>query len=119
MRCDGRSDEDPRRQSVPPSALSLLGPARQMAEAERAWFRRTVDGEDVPPVRSDSGDFQGRTTPAAPPAPGRPVTGTGAAQPAPGAGRVSRRCAAAARPARPGSSRPSTPSRARRGRSPR
>ncbi|MEU4782056.1 DinB family protein [Micromonospora sp. NPDC023633] len=58
MKCDGLSDEELRRQSMPPSTLSLLGLVRHMAEVERAWFRRTIDGEDVPLVWSDSGDYQ-------------------------------------------------------------
>ncbi|MET9021576.1 DinB family protein [Actinopolymorpha sp. NPDC004070] len=58
MKCDGLSDEDLRSQSMPPSTLSLLGLVRHMAEVERAWFRRVIDGEDVPLVWSDEGDFQ-------------------------------------------------------------
>jgi uncharacterized damage-inducible protein DinB len=58
MKCDGLSDEDLRRQSMPPSALSLLGLVRHMAEVERAWFRRIVDGQDIPLVWSPDGDFQ-------------------------------------------------------------
>ncbi|WP_370154756.1 DinB family protein [Streptacidiphilus sp. EB129] len=58
MKCDGLSDEDLRRQSSPPSTLSLLGLVRHMAEVERAWFRRTVNGEDIALVWSDAGDFQ-------------------------------------------------------------
>ncbi|MGW7054552.1 DinB family protein [Streptomyces sp. NPDC054887] len=58
MKCDGLGDEDLRRQSVPPSTLSLLGLVRHMAEVERAWFRRVIDGEDIPLVWSDEGDFQ-------------------------------------------------------------
>jgi uncharacterized damage-inducible protein DinB len=58
LKCDGLTDEELRRQSVPPSALSLLGLVRHMAEVERAWFRRVVGGEDVPLVWSDSMDFQ-------------------------------------------------------------
>ncbi|OEV07079.1 Mini-circle protein [Streptomyces nanshensis] len=58
MKCEGLSDEQLRRASSPPSTLSLLGLVRHMAEVERAWFRRTIDGEDVPLVWSDAGDFQ-------------------------------------------------------------
>lgn len=58
MKCDGLSDEDLRRQSMPPSTLSLLGLVRHMAEVERAWFRRIVNGEDIPLVWSDERDFQ-------------------------------------------------------------
>jgi hypothetical protein len=43
--------------------LSLLGLVRHMAEVERTWFRRTMAGQDAPPLfRSDTdpdGDFDG------------------------------------------------------------
>ncbi|WP_093798765.1 DinB family protein [Streptomyces sp. Wb2n-11] len=58
MKCDGLTDEELRRRSMPPSALSLLGLVRHMAEVERAWFRRVINGEDIPLVWSDEGDFQ-------------------------------------------------------------
>jgi uncharacterized damage-inducible protein DinB len=58
VKCEGLSDEQLRRAASPPSTLSLLGLVRHMAEVERAWFRRTIDGEDVPLVWSDAGDFQ-------------------------------------------------------------
>ena len=58
MKCDGLSDDELRRRSMPPSTLSLLGLVRHMAEVERAWFRRTINGEDVALVWSDDGDFQ-------------------------------------------------------------
>nr|WP_222598477.1 DinB family protein [Lentzea tibetensis] len=58
MKCDGLSDEDLRRQSMPPSTLSLLGLVRHMAEVERTWFRRVINAEDVPFVWSAVGDFQ-------------------------------------------------------------
>jgi Protein of unknown function (DUF664) len=51
-------DKDLRRQSMPPSALSLLGLVRHMAEVERAWFRRVINGEDIPLVWSAAGDYQ-------------------------------------------------------------
>lgn len=58
MKTDGLSDEELRRQSMPPSTLSLLGLVRHMAEVERAWFRRVINGEDIPFVWSDEGDYQ-------------------------------------------------------------
>ncbi|QRP49252.1 DinB family protein [Amycolatopsis sp. FDAARGOS 1241] len=58
MKCDGLSDEQLRQRSMPPSTLSLLGLVRHLAEVERTWFRRVVDGEDVPLVWSPDGDFQ-------------------------------------------------------------
>ena len=59
MKCDGLSDDDLRRRSMPPSTLSLLGLVRHMAEVERTWFRRVLNAEDIPLVWSDEGDFQG------------------------------------------------------------
>jgi uncharacterized damage-inducible protein DinB len=59
MKCDDLTDDELRRQSMPPSALSLLGLVRHMAEVERAWFRRVLGGEsDLPLVWSADGDFQ-------------------------------------------------------------
>ena len=58
MKCDDLTDEQLRAQSMPPSTLSLLGLVRHMAEVERTWFRRVIDGEDVPLVWSPDGDFQ-------------------------------------------------------------
>jgi uncharacterized damage-inducible protein DinB len=58
MKCDGLSDEELRRQSMPPSTLSLLGLVRHMAEVERTWFRRVINNEDIPLVWSADGDYQ-------------------------------------------------------------
>ncbi|UED84072.1 DinB family protein [Streptomyces profundus] len=58
LKCEGLDDEELRRQASPPSTLSLLGLVRHMAEVERAWFRRTINREDIPLVWSDHGDFQ-------------------------------------------------------------
>lgn len=58
MKCDDLLDDDLRRQSMPPSTLSLLGLVRHMAEVERTWFRRVINAEDIPLVWSDDGDFQ-------------------------------------------------------------
>ncbi|MFM9370982.1 DinB family protein [Streptomyces sp. Da 82-17] len=58
MKCAGLTDEELRRQSMPPSTLSLLGLVRHMAEVERAWFRRAFEDQDVPLVWSDEIDFQ-------------------------------------------------------------
>ena len=49
-KCDGLTDEQLRQRSAPPSTLSLLGLVRHMAEVERGWFRRTLAGEDAPPI---------------------------------------------------------------------
>ena len=64
MKCDDLSDEDLRRRSMPPSTLSLLGLVRHMAEVERTWFRRVIDGEDIGLVWSPEGDFQTAYDPA-------------------------------------------------------
>lgn len=58
MKCHGLSDDELRRQSSPPSTLSLLGLVRHMAEVERTWFRRVIDAEDIGFVWSDQADFQ-------------------------------------------------------------
>ncbi|SCG68372.1 DinB family protein [Micromonospora inositola] len=58
MKCEGLSDDELRRRSSPPSTLSLLGLVRHMAEVERAWFRRVINGEDIPLVWSATGDYQ-------------------------------------------------------------
>jgi uncharacterized damage-inducible protein DinB len=57
-KCEGLSDEELRRPSMPPSALSLLGLVRHLAEVERAWFRRVFEDHDAPMVWSDRIDFQ-------------------------------------------------------------
>jgi len=58
LKCDGLSDEDLRRRSMPPSTLTLLGLVRHMAEVERTWFRKVINGEDIPLVWSDDNDYQ-------------------------------------------------------------
>lgn len=58
MKCEGLTDEELRRQPMPPSTLSLLGLVRHMAEVERAWFRRVFEDNDAPMVWSDKVDFQ-------------------------------------------------------------
>ncbi|XTZ16817.1 DinB family protein [Micromonospora echinospora] len=58
MKCEGLTDEELRRRSMPPSTLTLLGLVRHMAEVERTWFRRVIAAEDVPLVWSDRGDYQ-------------------------------------------------------------
>lgn len=57
-KCEGLTDEQLRRRSMPPSTLSLLGLVRHMAEVERAWFRRVINAEDVPLVWSAEGNYQ-------------------------------------------------------------
>ncbi|MEU7692298.1 DinB family protein [Microbispora hainanensis] len=58
LKCDGLSDEQLRRRSMPPSTLTLLGLVRHMAEVERTWFRRVIAQEDVPLLWSEEGDYQ-------------------------------------------------------------
>jgi uncharacterized damage-inducible protein DinB len=58
MKCAGLTDEELRQRSMPPSALSLLGLVRHLAEVERAWFRRVFDDHGAPMVWSDKTDFQ-------------------------------------------------------------
>jgi uncharacterized damage-inducible protein DinB len=57
-KCDGLSDEELRRRSMPPSTLSLLGLVRHLAEVERTWFRKVMAGEDIPNVWSTDNDYQ-------------------------------------------------------------
>ena len=57
-KCGGLSDDELRRPAVPPSGLSLLGLVRHLAEVERSWFRRVVDGQDVPLLWGGGWDFQ-------------------------------------------------------------
>lgn len=57
-KCAGLTDDDLGRRPTA-SSLSLLGLVRHMAEVERAWFRRVVDGQDIPLLWSPDGDFQG------------------------------------------------------------
>ncbi|MFI7030611.1 DinB family protein [Microbispora rosea] len=64
LKCDGLSDEELRRRSMPPSTLTLLGLVRHMAEVERAWFRRVIGKEDVPLVWSEEDDYQAAYDPS-------------------------------------------------------
>jgi len=42
--CEGLTPEQLALRSVPPSTMSLLGMVRHLAEVERGWWRRTLDG---------------------------------------------------------------------------
>jgi uncharacterized damage-inducible protein DinB len=57
LKCAGLTDDDLRRRPTA-SSLSLLGLVRHLAEVERSWFRRVLDGQDIPLVWSPDGDFQ-------------------------------------------------------------
>jgi hypothetical protein len=45
LKCDGLDTGQLARHAVEPSAMSLLGLVRHMAEVERAWFRRRFAGQ--------------------------------------------------------------------------
>ena len=47
-KCGGLDDAQLRRRSVMPSALSLLGLIRHMADVERGWFANAWGGEGLP-----------------------------------------------------------------------
>ncbi len=44
-KCSGLTDEQLKRQAVPPSDLSLLGLVRHLTEVERGWMLWFLDGE--------------------------------------------------------------------------
>jgi uncharacterized damage-inducible protein DinB len=62
-KCEGLTDDQLRRRSVPPSTMSLLGLIRHMTDVERGWFQQVFLGEDVPDLYSTAddpdGDFNG------------------------------------------------------------
>jgi uncharacterized damage-inducible protein DinB len=62
VKCAGLSDEQLRERSAQPSGLSLLGLVRHMAHVERMWFRRVLNGEDIPKLwdkdRDNDNDFK-------------------------------------------------------------
>src|SRR5205807_1237633 len=47
-KCAGLTAAQLRERAVPPSALSLLGLLRHMAEVEQSWFRLVMSGQPVP-----------------------------------------------------------------------
>jgi len=49
LKCGGLDPQQLARRSVQPSALSLLGLVRHLADVERYWFRRVMAGEEAPP----------------------------------------------------------------------
>ncbi|MET3807575.1 putative damage-inducible protein DinB [Nakamurella sp. UYEF19] len=61
FKCGGLNSNQLKLRSVPPSALSLLGLVRHMAEVERNWFRRVLGGQDAPSLycteEHPDGDF--------------------------------------------------------------
>jgi hypothetical protein len=63
LKCAGLDADAMARRAVPPSTMSLLGLVRHLAEVERATFRRTMAGQDVPRLycseENRDGDFDG------------------------------------------------------------
>jgi hypothetical protein len=47
-KCEGLTDAQLREPAVPPSALTLIGLVRHLAENERGWFRNVLLGDDLP-----------------------------------------------------------------------
>ncbi len=67
MKCEGLDADQLARRSVPPSALSLLGLVRHLAQVENHWFQRVLQGRtDAPRLfkREDDPDWDfGGATP--------------------------------------------------------
>jgi uncharacterized damage-inducible protein DinB len=59
LKCSGLEARDLARRSVEPSTLSLLGLLRHLADVERSWFRRTLAGQDAPPIYYSESDPDG------------------------------------------------------------
>lgn len=63
LKCNGLDAAELARRAVQPSTMSLLGIVRHLAEVERAWFRRVMDGQGAPPIfyteENRDGDFDG------------------------------------------------------------
>jgi uncharacterized damage-inducible protein DinB len=57
MKCAGLDARALARRAVEPSALSLLGLVRHLADVERAWFRRVLAGRDDPPLFYSDADL--------------------------------------------------------------
>ena len=57
-KCAGLTGEQLTLRTTPPSALSLLGLVRHMAEVERFWFRTNLAGEQVPDLFEGEDSFQ-------------------------------------------------------------
>ena len=59
LKCTGLTAEQLKLRAAEPSTLTLLGLVRHMADVERAWFRRTIAGEDLPPIYWSDDDPDG------------------------------------------------------------
>jgi uncharacterized damage-inducible protein DinB len=57
FKCEGLTDDQLRQRSVPPSAMSLLGLVRHMAEVELNWFRFWLAGERPVPRYDDDEEW--------------------------------------------------------------
>ena len=58
LKCSGLDAEQLARRSVPPSALSLLGLVRHVAQVENHWFQRVLQGRtDGPRLFKRDDDF--------------------------------------------------------------
>ncbi|PCG83556.1 Mini-circle protein [Streptomyces sp. WZ.A104] len=62
LKCAGLTDAQLREASVPPSALTLLGLVRHLAEVERFWFREILEGAELPDLYSTEEDPDGDFT---------------------------------------------------------
>jgi uncharacterized damage-inducible protein DinB len=58
-KCAGLTADQLKERAAAPSGLSLLGLVRHMAEVERGWFRRRVNGEDIDFQFSSEDDLDG------------------------------------------------------------
>ena len=56
MKCEGLDAEQLARRSVPPSALSLLGLVRHLAQVEHHWSVRVLQGVDTPQLYKQPDD---------------------------------------------------------------
>jgi len=57
VKCEGLTDDQLRRRSVPPSNLSLIGLVRHMGEVEHHWFAFWLAGEEPRPRYADEDDL--------------------------------------------------------------
>ncbi|MEV7795233.1 DinB family protein [Streptomyces sp. NPDC087512] len=58
-KCEGLTDAQLRTAAVSPSALSLMGLVRHMAEVERHWYRRVLADEACGPIYYGDADPDG------------------------------------------------------------
>jgi hypothetical protein len=59
LKCAGLDPAQLAARSVPPSTMSLLGVIRHLADVERTWWRRSMAGEQAPPLYYSSEDRDG------------------------------------------------------------